>query len=314
MLPVLVLLLLASAPVPAQTDAAAAQAGANLPAQPVGSNDLIAVSVYGAPELTRTVRVAPDGWIRLPMVKQRIKAEGLLPAEVEAALARVLEEEQILVDPHVTVTIAEYHSRPISVMGAVRRPVVFQASAPVTLLEAVARAEGLREDAGAEILVSRRKADAAGGPVTLTRRIPVRGLIDAADASLNLVLTGGEEVRVPESPRIYIVGNVRKPGAFPLREAETTVLQVLALAEGLTPFANKEAFIYRREAAGEKNEIPIPLQQIMQRKAPDVPLLANDILYVPDNKGRRLGLAALEKILLFGSTAGATALIYGQVR
>src|SRR5579883_3435521 len=84
---------------------------------------------------------------------------------------------------------------------------------------------------------------------------------------------------------------------------------MLALAEGLAPYADKQAFIYRRDGTG-KAEIAIPLDQIMKRKAKDVVLSANDILYIPDNKGRRLGTAALEKILLCGSTAGATALIY----
>ena len=92
--------------------------------------------------------------------------------------------------------------------------------------------------------------------------------------------------------------------------SDTTVRQMLALAEGLAPYANKEAFIYRREASGNKNEIVVPLDKIMRRKAPDITLTANDILYVPENRGKRIGLAALEKIIAFGSTAGATALIY----
>jgi polysaccharide export outer membrane protein len=90
---------------------------------------------------------------------------------------------------------------------------------------------------------------------------------------------------------------------------ELTVLKMLALSEGLMPFAAKEAYIYRREGNGKKNEIPIPLSRIMERKAPDEPLLANDILYVPDNKGRRMTLGALEKVLAFGAGAG-TALVY----
>jgi polysaccharide biosynthesis/export protein len=73
------------------------------------------------------------------------------------------------------------------------------------------------------------------------------------------------------------------------------------------------AYIYRREGASGKNEIPIELKKILDRKAPDVPLQADDILYVPDNSGRRITAAAIEKIILFGSTAGATALVYGRV-
>src|SRR5665811_1793056 len=111
------------------------EAGANLPTQSIGANDLIAVRVYDAPELSGTVRVGPDGFIRLPMLKQRIKAEGSYPSDLETAISNALREEQILVDPFVTVTIAEYHSRPISVSGAVKTPLLFQAEGPTTLLE-----------------------------------------------------------------------------------------------------------------------------------------------------------------------------------
>ena len=65
------------------------------------------------------------------------------------------------------------------------------------------------------------------------------------------------------------------------------------------PYAAKQAFIYRREAAGSKNEIPVELRKIMDRKNPDVPLLANDILYIPDNKNRRLSASAIDRVLGF---------------
>ena len=287
--------------------------GANLPAQAVGPNDLIAVSVYDAPELSRTIRIGTDGMIRLPMLKQLIKAEGLFPADLETAIAKALREEQILVDPFVTVTIAEYHSRPISVSGAVKMPLVFQAEGPISLLEAIARAQGLSENAGPEVLVSRSQPGPDGAAVMLTRRVTVRNLINDADPAVNIKLTGGEEIRVPEVSKIYVVGNVKKPGAFPVQNgSETTVLQMLALTEGLEQFSSKNAFIYRREANGGKNEIPVELDKILQRKSPDVPLIANDILYIPDNRNKRIGMRAIEAIIGFGVGAGSTALIYGS--
>ena len=294
----------------AQVRSAAELATANLPAQRIGANDLVAVSVYDVPELTRTVRVGADGLVRLPMLKQRIKAEGLMPGELETAIASALVAEQLIVDPFVTVTIAEYNSRPISVAGAVKQPLTFQASGPVTLLEALTRAGGLAPEAGSEILVSRAQSSPDGSVTALVQRILVKGLIDAADPTLNISLIGGEEIRVPEAGRVYVIGNVKKPGAFAVQDGvESTVLKMLALSEGLMPYASKDAYIYRREANGSKNEIQIPLGKIMERKAPDAPLLANDILYVPDNKGRRMTLGALEKVMAFGAGAG-TALIY----
>ena len=88
--------------------------------QKIGANDLVGITVYDSPEFSRTVRVATDGTLRLPMLKQRIKAEGLLPSELETAVAEALKAEQLVVDPYVTVTMAEYHSRPISVAGSLR--------------------------------------------------------------------------------------------------------------------------------------------------------------------------------------------------
>src|SRR3954451_15907562 len=171
---------------------------ANLPSQPVGPSDLIAVSIYDAPELSRTIRVGADGYFALPMLKKRLMANGLFPADLEIAIGAALREEEILVNPVVTVTIAEYHSHPISVSGSVKLPLVFQAEGPTTLLEALARAQGLTAEAGREILVSRPQATGEGTSMMLTRRISVRSLFDDADPALNVTLIGGEEIRVPE--------------------------------------------------------------------------------------------------------------------
>jgi polysaccharide export outer membrane protein len=307
------LLFMAAAGAQTRPQPVAETIGANLPAQPIGANDLVVVSVYDAPELSRTARVGADGLMRLPMLKQPIKALGLMPDELESTIAGALRAEQLIVDPFVTVNVAEYNSRPISVAGAVKAPLTFQAVGPVTLLEAITRAGGLSPEAGAEILVSRLPHGTDDPHTELLQRIPVKGLIDAADPKLNIPLAGGEEIRVPEVGKVFIVGNVTKPGAYPIVNAtESSVLKMLAVAEGLQRYATKEAYIYRREDNGEKNEIPVPLSKIMERKAPDVPLLANDILYVPDNKSRRLTMGALEKLLIIGGGVTA-ALVYAGV-
>jgi len=237
-----------------------------------------------------------------------------MPAELEESIARALKAGELIVDPFVTVTVAEYHSRPVSVVGAVRSPVTFQALGTVTLLDALAQAGGLTQEAGTEILVSQPSTTQDGQKSMLIRRIPVKALIDAADPEVNVKLSGGEEIRVPEAGKVFVLGNVKKPGAFVARDGDNnTILRALAVAEGLTPYAGKQAYIYRREASGTKNEIPIELKQIMERKSPDVPLMADDILYVPDAKGTRATLTALEKLLIFGSGA-TSALIYAGVK
>ena len=285
--------------------------GSNLPQEKIGRDDLVGIYVYDSPELTRTVRVSVDGAIRLPMLKERIPAAGLYPVDLEAAIAAALTKEQVLVNPIVTVSVVEYRSRPISVVGAVKTPLTFQATGIVTLLDAISRAGGLAENAGPEILVSRPQVDPDGHATTLVQRIPVRGLVNAADPALNVRLEGGEELRVPEAGRIFVVGDVKQPGAFLIQDgAESSVLKALALSQGLLPYASKTAYIYRTEGgAGGKNEIPIELRKIIDRKSPDVPLLANDIVYIPDNSGRRNTMSALDKVLLISAGLGA-AVIY----
>jgi len=280
---------------------------ANLPPHKIRTNDLVNISIYGEPDLARTVRVGSDGVIRLPLLEQKIKADGLMPDEVEKAIAEAFQHEQILTHPFVTVTVAEYHTLlPVSVAGAVRNPITFEPIDKLTLLEAITRAGGLTSDAGPEILISR-----PNGADSLLQRIPIPALIDSADPAVNLTLEGGEEIRVPEAGKVFVVGNVKMPGAFPVHDpSDTTVLKLIALTQGLAPFASNEAYIYRREAgSGSQNEIRVDLNKIMQRKSPDVPLAANDILYVPDRSRKRVTMSVLEKVFTFGAGI-STALLY----
>ena len=275
----------------------------NLPVHRIHPNDLVNISIYGEPDLTRTIRVGSDGAIRLPLLDSKVKADGLMPEELENAIAAAFKSSEILVNPFVTVTVSEYHTLPpVSVAGAVRNPVTFEPTDSMTLLEVLARAGGLVPEAGPEILISRPSPDS---PSPLVQHIPVRALIDAADPSVNVVLRGGEEIRVPEAGKIFVVGNVKIPGAFPVHDtAETTVLKAIALTQGLAPYASNEAYIYRSQ-----HEIIVDLTKIMQRKSPDVPLLANDILYIPDRTGKRIAISALERVFTIGAGL-STALLY----
>jgi protein involved in polysaccharide export with SLBB domain len=90
-------------------------------------------------------------------------------------------------------------------------------------------------------------------------------------------------------------------------------MKMIALAEGLSPYASKQAYIMRRDdRTGSKQEVRVELEKIMKRKSEDVPLVANDILYVPDNTGRRNSMTALEKIAGFGSSTASGLIIWGR--
>lgn len=279
----------------------------NLPHQPIGREDLLGVTVYDSPELTRTVRVGADGSIRLPMLKATIKVEGLLPSEVEVAIADQLKAEKLLVDPFVTVNVAEYHSRPISINGAVKTPTVFQAIGVVRLLDALAKGGGLAPEAGGEIIVTRPNGNTG---VQSTQRIPVKLLLDGSDPQLNVVLTGGEEIRVPVAGMVVVSGNVKESGVFPVQDGgTTTVLTAIAQAKGLGEFQPAWVYIFRPDEQGIRHEIPVDLKSIRLRKSPDVVLLPKDLLYVPDNGRAKTWDQVLKTVVPLGS-AVASAGIY----
>ncbi len=281
----------------------------NLPAQPIGPDDLVAVTVYDSPELSRTIRVSADGTLRMPMLKQKIHAQGKMPSDLETSIAEQLKIEGLLVDPVVCVSIAEYRSRPISVGGEVKTPITFQALPGMTLLDAITRAGGLSDEAGPDIIVTRSTKDPDGQVHEMNQRVPAKGLLDASDPTLNLALSGGEQIRVPPAGRIFVVGNVKMPGAIKVHETnDATVLKAIAMSQGLQLYSQKVAYIYRKEAgqAGQDG-IPVQLSDIMHRKAPDVPLQANDILYIPENGAERVTVEVLK------ASAGIAAVIAGAL-
>ncbi|MDP9055650.1 MAG: polysaccharide biosynthesis/export family protein [Acidobacteriota bacterium] len=275
----------------------------NLPWLPLGRGDLISVIVSDCPELSRAFRIADDGSISMPLLEGKMYVAGKRPPEVEQLIAEAAKNQHLLVRPSVAVAVIEYRSRPVSVVGAVNHPLIFQAIGEITLLDALARAEGLNAAAGPEIVVTSQQGRGAdsGMPV----KIRVRQLLAGKDPSLNLVLKGGEEIRVPEAEKVYVVGNVKMPGAIPVHDdVSTTVLRVLAQCQGLTPFSTKDAVVYRlKPGSTEREEISIHLSLIIKRKAPDAALLPNDVFYVPDATGKRVSLTALGKL---GDLGGST--------
>jgi polysaccharide export outer membrane protein len=286
-----------------QAEGAQALSG-NLGFEAVGPGDLIYISVTGSPELSRSVRVTAGGKLILPLLHEGVPVLGLTPASIAEAVTAELVKEKLLVEPIVSAAVLEYRSRRVSVVGAVRMPGNFQAVGETRVLDAIARAQGFTADAGPEVIVSFAKG--AGGEKS-PLHIPLKALLAAKDSSLNIVLQGGEEIRVPEAPKLFVVGNVKMPGSYPLADPEgSTILKALALSQGSLPFTAKRVYIYRLIAdTGKREEIPVELRQILHRKSPDVALQANDILYVPDNPKMRLSAATLDRMAGFGSSVGS---------
>jgi polysaccharide export outer membrane protein len=276
----------------------------NLGFEPVGAGDLIYISVSGSPELSRSVRVTVDGKLMLPLLREGVPVAGLTPAKIADAVTAELVKEKLLVEPIVSAAVLEYRSRRVSVVGAVRMPLNFQAVGDMRVLDAIARAQGFTVDAGPEVIVSFPNGE-SGEKSPL--HIPLRALVAAKDSSMNIILRGGEEIRVPEAPKMFVVGNVKMPGTYPLADPDgSTILKALALSQGSLPFTAKRVYIYRLIAAtGKREEIPVELRQILHRKSPDVPLQANDILYIPDNPKMRLSATTLDRMAGFGSSVAS---------
>ena len=274
----------------------------------LGPGDLISLVVYDSPELSRNFRIDEDGSLRLPMIRQRIQVAGLTMDECENAIAAALVNEQVLVNPIVSVSVAEFHSRPITVVGAVKTPTTFQATSSMTLLDAITRAGGMNDNAGPEILITHQPS--GGGSVGLTERIPAKSLQDPAGTSANLVLQGGDIVRIPDAGQIFMVGNVNHPGPFSIsNNADMSMMKALSIAGGLSAFASHTAYIYRADSNdSHKSEIPVKLSKILARKSPDVPLYANDMVYIPN---RSVAQAAMKTFEVAGAAVTiATFLIY----
>ncbi len=274
----------------------------------LGSEDLLQVTVMDSPEFSRLVRVSAAGTVKLPLVKRAIPAVGLTVAGLEQKITQALVEEGLLREPSVAVTVREFHSKPVSVSGAVRAPVVFQAARPLTLSEAITRAGGLSEMAGQDVVVTFPEKE--GHPAKVMR-VPVKSLNDSSDLQSVIWLRGGEEVRVPSAGRVYVLGGVGHPGAVLINTEEPlTLLRALALAGGPTQSASAKAFLLRpgpNSAAGltpaaAKTEIALDLKKLMKRQQPDLPLETNDVIFVPES-GRKKATQA-------GFTAAMTSLIY----
>lgn len=304
-------------------DANPAAAAANSQEYRIGSEDVLDINVFAAPELNRQVRVSATGEISLPLLGG-IRAAGLTPRELERVLEELL-HQKYMNDPHVSVFVRDMQSHPVSVIGAVRKPGVFQIRGRKTLLEVLSLAEGVADDAG-ETVVIMRGAGLQNMPESLTEKstaftespstqhsdksvepalglnlnkddlpresvvqLNLKELLESADLSRNPVVYPGDIVKVARAGIVYVVGAVERPGGFAMKTNEKiSVLQAMALSGGLTRTAAKSGvrIIRSDEESGARTETPIDLGKIFAGKAPDPTLTSGDIVFVRDSAAK----------------------------
>src|SRR5690349_7481802 len=245
----------------------------------IGPGDEGNVSVYGVPELAQHVRVTETGEIDLPLVGKMMIA-GMTAEEAQVLIEKKLVDGGFVNSPHVTLAIKEYTSEGITVLGEVARPGTYSAMSARRLYDAFMAAGGLTQRAGTTVAISHRISGEAAQTVALSSN-------PAKSADANVELKPGDTVVVSRAGVVYVVGEVGRPGEFVIENPESmTVMRVIAMAAGPTRMASlTHAKMLRRTPAGLKNT-ELNLKNIIEAKAPDMPLQAEDILFIPQSKSR----------------------------
>jgi polysaccharide export outer membrane protein len=281
------------------------------PAQPqdasqyvLGPDDQIKIWALGMEEISdKPVRIGPGGYIDIPLIG-RVHAEGLTSEQLKAELVKQFARE--VRKPEVSVEITEFGSQPVSVMGAVNTPGVHQLRGRKTLAEVLSLAGGLRQDAGPRVKISR---EIRFGPIPLSSakidssnkfsvaEVDVRELIAAANPADNILISPHDVITVPAAEKIYVIGQVRKPGTVVLDEhVSISVLQALSMAEGLgqTPAPQNSKILRMVPGSTGRQQIPVDLRKILAGKAEDLAMRPNDILVVPESGPKKAASRAVE--------------------
>jgi polysaccharide export outer membrane protein len=279
----------------------------------LGQDDQISVRILEAPELAeKPLRIDASGFIGLPLAG-RVHAGGRTVEQLETELRQRL--QPFIREPHVSVSIEEFRSQPVSVIGAVTNPGVVQLSGHKTLAEVLSMVGGLKPDAGYIVKVTRRLEEG---------RIPINGaqddpngqfsvaeinlpsIIDARNPEDNIAILPNDVISVPRGRMIYVVGEVEKSGGFVLNErGSMSVLQAVSLAGGLhtTASAQNARILRGPGGAAGRTEIAVDVKKILAGKARDQELQPDDILFIPTSKVQKAGIRALEAAIQLGTAA-----------
>jgi len=275
----------------------------------IGPGDVLDIRILNKPQFNREgVRVTPRGTVRMPLLKEEVRAACHTEEELETEITRLLKE--YILEPQVTVQIKEYLSEPVAVLGAVRVPSRFQLQRRVRLLELLTYANGPTDNAGLTIQVVHTEPAAAclvapseGQPDSserLSNQIDNYKLADTLqnDENSNPYVRAGDVISIAPADQVYVIGNVIRPTTIALTEA-MTVSRAIAIAGGTALDTQKAKIHIIRQIPGapDKKDIVVDLDAINRRKAPDVLLVANDIIEVPVSGGKRLFRSLLGAVI-----------------
>ncbi|MEL7061386.1 MAG: polysaccharide biosynthesis/export family protein [Acidobacteriota bacterium] len=246
----------------------------------VGPSDRVSVRVAELPSLDGEREISDDGSLILPVIGS-VEAAGLTEATLaERIRSRLLEEG--LRQATVTVTVLEYRSRPVSIMGSVAEPGNQFVRGRSTLLEVLLAAGGLSADHGETVTVRRR----ADNGLAAQLEIPVRDLVERGIVDYNIPIFAGDTIHVPRARRITIhfLGEVATPGSLAFEGGDRpTLLTAVARAGGLTENASSRIAIKRLTESGERIEIEADFKRLLAGRDSDIALQDGDLVVVKES-------------------------------
>ena len=235
----------------------------------VGPQDVLAINSFDQADLSGHFTVEADGTFTYPMIG-RVKAGGLTLRQIEAELKARLKDENYFLNPQLSVTIDQYKSQRVFIVGEVRSPGTYPLSGDMSLIEALARAGSMLPSASGEALIIHQRPGEHAAPAVEIPQDPARitriNMRDVENGimSENATLRDGDTVIVPRAQSVYVFGQVKNPGAYSLQQTNTTVLQALSLAGGVTENGSTNRIKIVRMVKGDKVEIKVKLGDVVQ--------------------------------------------------
>jgi polysaccharide export outer membrane protein len=285
---------------------AAAQSSSPMPAA-IASGDFLDISEYHTPEFHSAVRVSAAGAVTLPMIGE-ININGMDEQTAAHAIEAALVAKGMLLHPLVSVLVTAYTGQDVSVLGEVTHPGVYPFTYHHRLLDLISAASGLSANAGRLVNIFHSGDPKTPHPVVLDPS----GTDTASDH--NPELSPGDIVQVSRAGLVYVVGDVIRPGGFPVDPVQgLTVVQALSLAWGPSLNAAVGHALLIREQKGGRTMIALNLRRMLHGQDPDQPVQDRDILYVPDSFAKNLANRTMESAIQ--SAIGVTiysALVYSQ--
>ena len=285
---------------------AAAQSSSPMPA-PIASGDFLDISEYHTPEFHSAVRVSAEGTVMLPMIGE-INISNMDEQAAAHVIEAALLAKGMLLHPLVSVLVTTYAGQDVSVLGEVTHPGVYPYTYHHRLLDLISAASGLSSNAGRLVNIFHY-----GDPKT-----PHAVVLDPSGTDMasdhNPELTPGDTVQVSRAGLVYVVGDVIRPGGFPVDPVQgLTIVQALSLAWGPSLNAAVGHALLIREQKGGRTMIALNLRRMLHGQDPDQPVQDRDILYVPDSFAKNLANRTMESAIQ--SAIGVTiysALVYSQ--